>query len=120
MHSVAPHDSKYTGIRQKLFTDVVLFQPCIGRGGRRSLSKNEALDKVPARPHLKPAPNLDNATALVFRFLTNKPNIFWCLTFWLDGNALVSINAGTLRLVQLLLGWITVCGGVNLLNHPGT
>ena len=35
---------------------------------------------------------------------------------WLSGSALVSINEVTLRRVRLVLGWVTVCGRVNLLG----
>ena len=34
----------------------------------------------------------------------------------LSGSALVSINVVTLRQAQLILGWVTVCGRVNLVG----
>jgi len=38
------------------------------------------------------------------------------LVAWLSGNALVSIDEVTLRRARLVLGWVTMCEGVNHLG----
>jgi len=38
------------------------------------------------------------------------------LVAWLSGNTLISINAVTVRWVRLVLGWVTMCEGVNHLG----
>jgi len=43
----------------------------------------------------------------------NNEQFGWRLAVWLSGNALVSINEVTIRLVRLILGWMTVsCGSI--------